>query len=95
MDGVMKKYCAVTYLQHISIVEVERETTKSVWLKRIDSDGFIQSKKVTNSEGFFDTWEEAKEFLVKMALLEFEQAVKTSAYYRAKYEKVCELKENQ
>lgn len=63
----------IKYLTHrreakITPIEVERETAKYVWIK-----GRRHGKR-TEWDNYFDTWEEAKDFLMKGA----EGALKTS-----------------
>jgi len=68
----MKKYLARPYGKLIWPVEVERETEKCVWI------GGRRSAKRTSRVGYFDTFKDAKAFLLRMATHDYEIA----RYYR-------------
>lgn len=55
----MKKYLTKTYYEHIQIVEVERESEQSVWIKG------TRNAKVTEYARYHDTFEEAKRHLIE------------------------------
>lgn len=88
---IMIKYKATDYLNRIEKVEIERETDKSVWYKS-QSGRMMTDRKVTNDIGFFDTWEEGKEFLLKLADNEVQRVRKSLEYYKAKYGNVAGLR---
>ena len=63
----MKKYRNGGYGRNpIEEIEIERETATSVWIKVSNGKDRRNSKK-TEWHNYFDTWEEAKDFLLKNA----------------------------
>ena len=68
----MKKYRAITYLRKVEPVEVQKETEKFVVL----ANGRKESK-ITENVGYFDTWKEAKAFMI--------DRVKTNIQQYARY----------
>ena len=62
----MLKYKTSTlYRRSIAAVEVERETVKSVWIEF--RHGVYRYNKVSEYERFFDTFDEARAYLVERA----------------------------
>ncbi len=89
----MIKYKAVTWNSiPISQVEIERETDKTVWYKS-SSGRLIQDRKIIDSIGYFDTWEEAKEFLLREADIKVQRARRDLEIYNAQYGNVKGLKQ--
>jgi len=61
----MIKYRAA--FKSIEPVEVVRETDKCVWVKHNGIGSERRSNKISDYESWFDTWDEAKAHLVKIA----------------------------
>jgi hypothetical protein len=57
----MKKFRASRFGAKVAEVDVERETESSVWI-----DGSRTSKRSVH-ENYFDSWEEARDYLLTMA----------------------------
>ena len=56
----MKKYLTKKYYDEIEILEVERETAESVWIKG------SRSAKSTTYSIYHDTFDSAKQFLIEL-----------------------------
>ncbi len=90
----MEKYLAIEWsTDRIKKIEIERESDKSIW-RRYSHDGMLrQERKITESCGYFDTWQEAKDFLLKLADAEVQKARSNLEYYSNKYGNVKGLKQ--
>jgi hypothetical protein len=73
----IKKFYAVVYLDRIEEVEFDRETTGSVF-----KDGRREQKIIPGYRGYFDTWEEARQFKIDTA----EQKIIVSKAQLKRYE---------
>lgn len=58
----MKKYRARSWNNQIEVVEVERETGSSVWIK-----GRRSKKQTLEGDSYFDTFIEAKNYMLDIA----------------------------
>ena len=76
----MKKYFVRAFMINPCIEEVEpiRETDKSLWFKSTSYREASESRvaKRTDYDNYFDTWEEAHDFIIKKAEMRFERAIK-------------------
>lgn len=70
-DKVKYKYRR-GFSNEIEKVEITRETEKSIWLKVLS--GERKAKKLSRYEVYYDTFEEAKECLIKSIKNNIEQA---------------------
>lgn len=87
----ISKYRAVTYSRKIEVVNIERESDKCVWLKPYENRKEQRELKISESVGYFDTWEEAREFLLKMADIKVQDARRTLEYYKSLHGNVLGL----
>lgn len=65
----MKKYLARTYMEKIELVEIIRETESSVFLScgaAWANGGARREAKVSEFQGYFDTFTEARRFLLEI-----------------------------
>ncbi len=85
----MTKYKAWHGFAEIKTIEIIRETNKSIWSKERG-----QERKITETIGYFDTWEEAKNFLLECADRDVKNARRTLEYYNSKYGNILGLKKN-
>ena len=60
----MKKYLT-SFSLHIKEVEISRETKHMVFQVNIYGGGEVGNKKVTEYSNYHDTWQDAKDFLVR------------------------------
>lgn len=82
----MKKYRTSLWGQLIKVVDVDRETTSSVWIR-----GRRTSKR-TEDYSYFDTFAEAKQYLLGIAEREVNSARQNLERAEGNYNNVKELK---
>lgn len=68
-----------TYLQRIETVEIARETEKQVVLM-----GGRRSNKIGDYEGYFDTWDQAKQHLLDKTECEVQERKASLEYAKDK-----------
>lgn len=84
----MRKYMTQKYLKEkIKSVEVERETESSVW---VDGRRNAKSGQYAN---YFDTWLEAKSFLLCEAAADVVNAKSKLDHYKSKLQEIEALQE--
>jgi len=88
----MEKYKARIWINDIQLVSIERETDKSVFFKS-RSGRPMQERKLTEGVAYFDSWNDAKEFLISAASKKMAEALKTYNYYEEEYSKVVSLQQ--
>ena len=59
----MKKYFAWSY-PDIRAIEIAKETESYVYIAYSDGSGSRREAKRTEDRGYFDTWSEARDFLI-------------------------------
>lgn len=59
----MKKYFAYSHFIEIKVVEIVKETAKTVTVSA-GMFGERKENKIAGDRGYFDTWQEAKDFIV-------------------------------
>lgn len=62
----MKKYFALTWTAQTGTVEIVRETETSVYIACHEpwANGARREAKISDGRGYFDTWKEARDFLI-------------------------------
>jgi hypothetical protein len=85
-NQVIKYYA---YFDKIKAVEIERESAVSVWNLR----GSRECKK-TDWSGYFDTWEEAKQFLLEVSQKEIDKYKRILQRARDQYGNIKGLKQD-
>jgi len=94
--ALMKKYKTGGYRELIQEVEITKETDKSVWVIR----GFMtqkvgsQARKRSESTNFFDTWDEAYDYIYREAVEDAMNKVKASDNAKNYLEKIRDMKFN-
>lgn len=81
------RYLTTSYWNDIRTVEVERETEKCVWVK-----GRRQHRR-SRYDNYFDTYDQARQFLIDEAQTRLAQAEQKVAQRRALLETVQALEE--
>lgn len=81
----MIKYYA--YFGTIKPVEVERVTDNSVWVRG------RRSNREGTYDGYFDSWEEARQFLLKKAQVKLDSARRHLEAAQSEYGNIKGLKE--
>ena len=76
----------------IDKVEVERETDSSVWIKNTTTGKDRRVSKTGKYENYFDTWEQAKIYLLKEAEDELNAARRNLERAQSKYGNIKGLK---
>ena len=84
---MIKKYRTGSYGEPIEVVEVDRETEKSVWIKG------HRNEKITNYHSYFDSWSEAHDYLVKKFRNEMSRSKAKYDGAKNRYQEVLSLKE--
>ena len=51
----------------IKKMEVEKETTKCIWIKGHSGSKAVRSNKHSGYENYFDTWQEAHKYILELA----------------------------
>ena len=86
----MKKFVTGAYREGIEIVEVERETDSSVWVK--GSGGKIERRnKIAGSDRYNDTWDDAHSFLLEQAISNFKYALRKLAICKSDLEAIQQM----
>lgn len=81
------KYHAMEYLNKIEKVEIEKETDKFVIIKG------RRSQKISENEGYFNSFEEARMFLFNYAKIKIDVYNAQVEYYRKRLHEVFVLEE--
>ena len=83
----MKKYkTSGTWRARIEVVKIERETEQSVWIKG------RRNAKRTEYDCYFDTWDEAKAYLLKQAEAQLASARSRLEHARENYDHIKDIK---
>lgn len=85
----MKKYVASTWYNSIDVVEVDRQTDSSVWIKG------RMHRRSSDYKIYFDTFDEGKQWLVKRMESKVKSASASLKYEEKELEKVKALEENE
>ena len=84
----MKKYMTASCTKEkIKLVEVDRETESSVWVNG------RRSPKLSGYTNYFDTWLEAKSFLLSEAAADVVNAKSKLDHYKSKLQEIEALRE--
>jgi len=80
----MKKYLA-NRCGRIDKVEITRETDASVWVQSFGTAGTERRRsKLAEDYGYFDSWGEARAWLIKMLTRDVESARRSLEYAKGK-----------
>ena len=79
----------------IEKVEIERDTEKTVWIKLQHITKTTQFRKKSDSWNFFDTFEEAKQFLIEKHEKTISSLENRINYERERIHKILTLKEDE
>jgi hypothetical protein len=83
---------AIKYMNKIVKIEVDYESNKMIGVRT--SYGIRKSKKITDNEGAFSTFGEAKQFLLQKLLAERNMLCDRMDKVNTKISKITELTEN-
>jgi hypothetical protein len=81
----IKKYRASPYGKKIELVIVERETQSSIW---------IRGSRMAKRNTFFDTWEDAKDYLLSEAARKLSSARTNLQYAQDRYGNIKGLRQD-
>ena len=75
----MKRYKVSKYYPEIQEVEVERETDKTVWIRKKTpkKNYLVQERKSSEGVNYFTTWSEAHDWLLESFTLRIDQLTTT------------------
>ncbi len=88
----MKKYRAASYLGEIFTITIARETDEAIWIKYSGRKSLVQEKKSMGID-YFDTWNEAKDFLLNNINNETKILEARLSYQNARRNEINELVE--
>lgn len=92
----MNKYRISPYRLEIEKVEIEKETDKTLWVKEKNSHGkeyISQCRKDSSWHKYFDTFEDAKQYLIEKNIKEFENLNEKIENNRKEYSEIKKLTE--
>ena len=92
----MFKYQTNNYRIEIEKVEIIKETDKTIWIKKKNSNGkeyISQSRKESSWNCYFDTFDEAKQSLIDKNIKDFESLNQRIESNRKEYAEIKKLEE--